>query len=616
MNDDNAVGIFIGLESVSNEYVAQLIAPYRPDFSIEIGTLLLIQNTSDRIVARVMEYVPRGEFMSAMGEKWLNEMASQGAIDAIGQDIKRSKVSYKVRIKVLGYIGDGVFHPGLRRIPQITSKVTLPDGAEFARIIESAMAEQSSGVLIGHHALDGGVPIMFDQRNLNAKRTFIFARAGYGKSNLMKVICKEWRKENGGLLVFDQDGEYAVTDAKGRPGVMDARDAILATNQAMDPDLPNVYGNLRLNLADLPHTMIVPLLVDPSKHQTVFFAKLMAMDRDRWPELVAMLKKDGWGADYNRVHDIVLGRQGAGEGYRDASEVDVKPILNNLVPSIRRIHDEGSRLIHIIEMALRAGHVTILDISRIDATAARFISSIIVKRIFDENQTNFIKHGGKSLIKATFVLEEAHNVLNSRGDAPSAFVDLAKEGRKYGLGGIFITQQPGSIPPEIVSQGDNFFVFHLLSKTDLRALSDSNAHYSGDIITQILSEPIRGKSYMWTSHQPFVIPIVVADFGKQAAPHSSIERQKSSRILDGIKQKMADEANNPIVESIYEKLQDVEREMKGDDLYQRTKRLFNILSTSERDYLGKKNCLWSQGDVKPYSVTFECYNKLKRDGVI
>ena len=250
--------------------------------------------------------------------------------------------------------------------------------------------------------------------------------------------------------------------------------------------------------------MVVPLIVTPEKHNTVFFAKLMAMDRPSWPRLVDLLHREGWNADPAEVNRIVL-RAGSSGG--PPSEVDTKPILNNLVNPIQKIHDANSRLVAIIERALRLGHVTIFDISRIDAQTARFVSSIIVKRIFNVNKDNFIKRGGDGLIKATFVLEEAHTVLSGPQHAPSAFVDLAKEGRKYGLGGIFITQQPGSIPAEIISQGDNFFVFHLLSKTDLNSLSRANAHYSDDIITQILNEPIRGKSYMWTSHQPFVIPV-------------------------------------------------------------------------------------------------------------
>ena len=43
-------------------------------------------------------------------------------------------------------------------------------------------------------------------------------------------------------------------------------------------------------------------------------------------------------------------------------------------------------------------------------------------------------------------------------DDRNIFVRWVKEGRKYGLGCILVTQQPGAISKQIISQGDNFFV--------------------------------------------------------------------------------------------------------------------------------------------------------------
>jgi len=66
-----------------------------------------------------------------------------------------------------------------------------------------------------------------------------------------------------------------------------------------------------------------------------------------------------------------------------------------------------------------------------------------------------------------------------------------KEGRKYDLGAVLITQQPGSISGEILSQGDNWFVFHLLSATDLQALKRANAHFSDDLLSTLLNGDCR-----------------------------------------------------------------------------------------------------------------------------
>jgi hypothetical protein len=92
-------------------------------------------------------------------------------------------------------------------------------------------------------------------------------------------------------------------------------------------------------------------------------------------------------------------------------------------------------------------------------------------------------------------------------------VTWVKEGRKYQLGAILVTQQPGSIAPEFLSQGDNFFAFHLLSVGDLKALQAHNAHYSDDVLGSILNEPIKGNAYMWSApDQPFVLPVKVGNF--------------------------------------------------------------------------------------------------------
>ena len=602
---DDIIGIFVGLKSSSNEYVAELISPYKPDFGLDLGSLILIPGAREDLVARVMDYEPRGEFTSFMGEKWLNEIAAQGAIDQVGSDIKKSKISYRVRIKILGSLSEGGFVPGLKRIPHITSKVSMPDEAALQKIINKALEEQREGIEIGKYSLDGKIPINFQMSELNAKRTFVFARAGYGKSNLMKVMASGWKKENGGLLIFDPEGEYAVTDRKGRPGIMDRRPALLVTNQRVESDL-NVHRNVKLNLADLPHRLVVPLLVTPAKHETVFFAKLMAMEPQNWRNLIDLIFSKGWSAGYKEVHRTVLGADDT-----TTSEVDVKPILNNLVNPIRQLHDPNSDTVRIITDALRDGEVIVFDISRIDSQTARWVSSIVIKKIFDDNKNNFIKFGGDQLIRATFVLEEAHTVLSATGSAPSAFVDLAKEGRKYGLGGIFITQQPGSIPREIISQGDNFFVFHLLSRGDLSALSNANAHYSDDIITQVLNEPVRGKSYMWTSHQPFVIPISVKNFEDPefAEPGQSTQVQKGRDILRQIKSSIVAETNNPIRLRVLDKVSKIESE-PGLEQKDKTVRLFRDLTGEEISYLENDHGIQRNRDNEPFAVSFPYYRKL------
>jgi len=109
-------------------------------------------------------------------------------------------------------------------------------------------------------------------------------------------------------------------------------------------------------------------------------------------------------------------------------------------------------------------------------------------------------------------------------DNTSPFVRWAKEGRKYRLGAILVTQQPGAMAGELLSQGDNFFAFHLLSEGDLKTLQRANAHFSNDIIANILNEPVKGNAYFWSApDQPFVLPVRIINFGEYAKNKSQKE---------------------------------------------------------------------------------------------
>jgi hypothetical protein len=86
---------------------------------------------------------------------------------------------------------------------------------------------------------------------------------------------------------------------------------------------------------------------------------------------------------------------------------------------------------------------------------------------------------------------------------------------------MLITQQPGSIPGEILSQGDNFFVFHLLAQGDLYALKKANAHFSDDLLSALLNEPLVGHGVFWSSAtgtdrhaRPYPLSVRVLDFNK------------------------------------------------------------------------------------------------------
>jgi 2-C-methyl-D-erythritol 4-phosphate cytidylyltransferase len=137
-----------------------------------------------------------------------------------------------------------------------------------------------------------------------------------------------------------------------------------------------------------------------------------------------------------------------------------------------------------------------------------------MRKLFEHNKREFTSNNAKDVINTVIVVEEAQNVLSDEFVRSNAnpFVRVAKEGRKFGLGLVAITQRPSAISEEIRSQAENFFVLHMGNSKDIKALVESNINYDGVISKFVQSETIPGNLYMVSANQSFVLPVRVIEF--------------------------------------------------------------------------------------------------------
>src|SRR5690606_10419936 len=309
------------------------------------------------------------------------------------------------------------------------------------------------------------------------------------------------------------DGEYFWPDAKGRPGLCDVphlKDhlVVFTNRKPRNPYYASwTAGTVKLDLTLLPAYDVISIAVAPDRqtHQNVI--KLKQLSRDNWRQMVHLIHDQGLAADDEKVGRL-LGYDGD-QIQRNSAEIAAAK--SNMLGVVRSLHDPDSTLLKGTLDALRKGCIVVIDISLLNSKAGEMLAGLVLRRIFSYNQENFTS--GEGVVPVVAVIEEAQSVLGKRLEDTSPFVEWVKEGRKYELGAIMITQQPGSLAPELLSQGDNWFAFHLLSEADARTLHYHNAHYSDDILAHLIGEPIQGNCYMWSApNQPFVLPVRIANF--------------------------------------------------------------------------------------------------------
>ena len=135
-------------------------------------------------------------------------------------------------------------------------------------------------------------------------------------------------------------------------------------------------------------------------------------------------------------------------------------------------------------------------------------------------------------------------------------MEWVKEGRKYDLGAVLVTQQPGALSGQLLSQTDNWFCFHLLSQGDAAILGKYNSHFSNDILAHMVAEPIIGNCYMWSApHQPFVLPVRIREFvlsegdAKKTADMAKNKKtpsEENEKHFNDNTEKMTDDLRNAI----------------------------------------------------------------------
>lgn len=112
--------------------------------------------------------------------------------------------------------------------------------------------------------------------------------------------------------------------------------------------------------------------------------------------------------------------------------------------------------------------ITILDLSGIPVSILIDLVGVLIRLLFDALfWSRYLPEGGRAR-PLLFVLEEAHAYLNgaNEGAASIAARRIVKEGRKYGLGAMIVSQRPAEIDTTILSQCGTMFAMRLANAHD------------------------------------------------------------------------------------------------------------------------------------------------------
>jgi hypothetical protein len=303
-----SVGILKGLSPLPQQLEVEVIMPANEQVYPRFGEFLLLEiSPTSALVGRVSRFQAAGQLMTEQGERYLADLA--GNDQQMPVSVVRQLLRYTLKMQLLGKLSIAkdrfVFSVGERGFATVGSRIRRPSAKALDFLCNVGLENDETAAPLGNlvYGQDElpGVSISFSVDRLKGRRTFVFARAGYGKSNLIKYLVAKLYSAppDVGLLIIDPEGEYAFPDTHGRPGLVnipgfEKRLSVYTNRKPGSEYQPFHRGDTFVDFADFPAQDIIAGFVPPEKQDMVSMNVLRGVEWDDWRLLIELLADKGY----------------------------------------------------------------------------------------------------------------------------------------------------------------------------------------------------------------------------------------------------------------------------------------------------------------------------------
>jgi uncharacterized protein len=367
-------------------------------------------------------------------------------------------------IQLIGTLTDGRFTRGVSSFPTLGAPVYMAGSDELKNIFATY---RSSDFSLGSLSIMDEERLYLEPNKFFAKHIALFGSTGSGKScTTASIIQKVHKFENTHVIMLDLHGEYEQAFAE--------QGNIIKITEL---ELPYWL----MNFDELVETFIDEN--DPYSHNQMMIMKDAILDSKRGKNLAL---KDYLTIDTPAYFDFLEvsarmrsldtertlgGKEGPFYGQftrflvRLESKIQDKRYEFLFKPKKYKSSETFSDLLTQLFGIVNNKPVTVLDLSRVPFDVINVLVSLLGRIIFDFNLWNQNRQNFPVLI----VFEEAHTYLSSQGRSSAArktVERISKEGRKYGVSCMIVSQRPSEISETITAQCNNFIAMRLLNPND------------------------------------------------------------------------------------------------------------------------------------------------------
>lgn len=461
-----------------------------------------------------------------------------GIVSEVGASAESEKANGGrwMKVELAGEALGHNFERGLSQLPSINDAVHIVTEGDLRRIYGSEGEDQ---IAIGTLSSSESIAVKLSLDALVTRHSAVLGSTGSGKSTTVASLLRSIVRPNqeGGapasrILLLDLHGEYThaladfarVFSATPQPGERSLFVPYWAL-QAKDL-LEFVAGGLTENqeiaFSDKIHEMKASVLALPGSNFPGLDPQSLTVDspvpfslKQCWYDLIDFEVRTLKGVNRD---EPALERDGDPTSlippkYTTAALGAAGPFLNGQARGIRRqLNLMRSRLLdHRFDFILHPGPwepaldgtvqndldrlledwlgheqpVTILDLSGVPSSVLTTLVGSILRIVYEALYWSREKTEGGVHRPLLIVMEEAHRYLSgNKEDAPAANVvkRIAKEGRKYGIGAMVVSQRPAEVDETILSQCGTILALRLSNPDDRARVKGSLPDNLGGLV--------------------------------------------------------------------------------------------------------------------------------------